>query len=357
MGSKQKTTTTSNQTATAAPPSFTLPGLTNVADQVTQAAAGLGAIPAYNGPMVAQPNADMNNAAINAYTGAAGTAGNLAGFAQGQLPSLTAAPSFGTSVLPTASFQAGNGGDLDAAIRASIDPVFHALTTQILPGIKSDALASGAYSGDRATAILPQMALHDATGQAENIAAQLGYQGYQANEDRRLQAFEGDQNRFQGNYGLETARGLGTGNLMTDRMAQLPGLIDTIMRMSAGQGDLLSTASGMETAGRQAGINDSLARDAYATSRPFQGLDIASQLLAELSGHYGTTTQNGTQTTVQQTGGLGSIAQGILGAAALASNFIPGMGPVASGALGALGKGVGGAAPAAGGMSLLFGGR
>jgi hypothetical protein len=356
MGSKQKSTTTSNQTQTAAPPTFTLPGLTNVADQVTQAAAGLGAIPAYNGPMVAQPDAGMNLAAIDAYKGAAGTAGNLANFAQGQLPALTSAPTFGNSVLPTGSFQMGTGGDLDAAIKASIDPVFHALTTQVLPGIKSDALASGAYSGDRATAILPQMALHDATGQAENIAAQLGYQGYQANEDRRLNAWNTDQNRLQQNFGLETDRGLGTGNIMSNRMAQLPGLIDTIMRMQAGQGDLLSQASGLDTAARQAGISDALARDSYATTRPFQGLDIASQLLSELSGHYGTTTQNGTQTTVQQTGGLGAIAQGILGAASLAGSFLlPGAG-AAGGALGALGKATGGSSPL-GGMASLFGGH
>jgi hypothetical protein len=357
MGSKQKSTTTSNQTQTAAPPSFTLPGLTDVAQQVTNAAATLPGLPAYSGPMIAQPNADMNSAAINAYTGAAGTAGQLAGYAQGQLPALTAAPTFGSSVLPTASFQPGTGGDLDAAIRASIDPVFHALTTQILPGIKSDALASGAYSGDRATAILPQMALHDATGQAENIAAQLGYQGYQANEDRRMNAFEQDQNRLQGNYGMETARGLGTGNMMTDRMAQLPGLIDTIMRMSAGQGDLLSQASGLDTAGRQASINDALARDQFSTTRPFQGLDIASQLLAELSGHYGTTTSNGTQTTVQKTGGLGDIAQAVLGAASLAGSFLlPGSGQ-ALGALGALGKGTGTMTAGGPALAALFGGH
>ena len=214
------------------------------------------------------------------------------------------APSF-SSTLPTAGFQAAPAHDLTGVINASIDPVMKQLLERVLPSIKSDALSAGAYSGDRAMATLPGLAVREATSEAERIAAQLGYQNFNDTENRRLTAWQGDQDRLLQGYGAETDRNLGSADLMTSRMSQLPGLLDTIMRISTSQGDLLSAAGGAETGRDQAVINDALARDSSSTTRPFAGLDIASNLLSTLSNRYGTTDSTGSSTTVEKTGGLG----------------------------------------------------
>jgi hypothetical protein len=342
MGSKTKTTQTTNNTQTNAPPSFTAPGLTLTADMVTQALQNLPTT-AYGGPMVAQPG---NTAGVvDAYGSAANTAGTMSSWLQDQLPTLQTQPQFSTT-LPTARYDAGNGTDLTPAINAAIHPVFQQLTEQVLPGIRSSALESGAYSGDRAMSVVPGQAIDAANESAQRIAATLGYEDYQAREERRLRGFAADEDRALAGFNADTTRGLGTGDLLTQRMGLMPELVDTILRSSSGQGDLLRIANDYQQQSDQYGIDDALARDAYSTSRPFAGLDIATQLLAALSGNYGTQTLNGTTSTVQKTGGLGPIMQGVLGAGALAAGF-PGLGS-------ALGLG-GAAAGAAGGASGFMG--
>lgn len=343
MGSKSKQTQTTNQTQTSAPPSFTAPGLTETANRVLEA---LRSLPtnAYSGPMVAVPDAAGTAGVTGAYTNAATQAGNMASWLQGQQNQLTTMPTFSTT-LPTASYDVGTGTDLTPAINAAIHPVFQELTTRILPNIRSSAIDSGAYSGDRAMNVLPSMAIADSNEAAQRIAAEIGFQDYTNRENRRLAAWEGDQNRLLGGYQAETARGLGLGDLLTNRFALMPEMADSIMRMTSSQGDLLRLANDYGTARSQAEIDNALAMDQYGMTRPFMGLDIASDLLARLSGGYGTNTLNGTTTTVQKTGGLGPIVQGLLGAGALAMG-IPGLGGAGAAAgAGGLGAAMGSAMP------------
>lgn len=302
MGGKTTSTQKYNQTQTAAPPSWTQQGLQDVASRVTSA---LGQTPAaaYTGDFVAQPNAALTQQAVNAYTGSAGTAGQLAQTAQGFLPGLQAKA-------PTSTYDMGQNAELSGVIDAAINPVFRQLTEQVLPGIKSSSLASGAYSGDRAMAVLPGQAIRDASGEAQRLAAQVSYQDYADREARRLAAYQTDQGNALSAYGLET-----------QRTGMLPDIVDTIMRMDASQGDLLAQALGLQTSASQAGIDNALAKDQYDVTSPYRGLDIATQLLTQLSGGYGTTTGSGNSTTTQSTGGLGPVLQGILGAASLAGGL------------------------------------
>lgn len=269
MSTKKKSTTTSNQTQTSAPPSWTMPGIENAAGRVTNILEQ-GPPPAYTGDFTAAPNAGLNQQIVDAFTGSATRAGETANFAQGQMEAL---------------FQPRDmRSELDAAITAAIEPTFRTLRERVLPGITNSALQSGAYSNDRAMGVLPQMAIREATENAQRIAATMGYEGLQAEENRRLQ-----------------------------RASMLPELTDTIMRMDASRGDLLTRASDQDVALREAIINNNLAKHDYAVRQPYEGLDIATQLLAQLSGNYGTVNSQGKTSTVEKTSGLGPILQGALG--------------------------------------------
>jgi len=322
MGSKKTSTTNTNQTQTNAPPSFTAPGLEQTSNLVMQALNNLPTT-AYHGPMVAVPDAAGTAGVTNAYTNASTQAGGLAQWLQGTLPGLTTAPTFNTT-LPTASYDVGTGTDLTPAINAAIHPVFQQLTEQILPQIRSSALESGAYSGDRAMSVVPGQAIDASNEIAQRIAAELGFQDYTNRENRRLQAWQGDQDRLLAGYQADTQRQLGVGDLLTQRFGLMPEMADSIMRMTSSQGDLLRIANDYNTAAAQAGINNDIAMDQWSTTRPFAGLDIASQLLAQLSGNYGTQNLTGTSRTVERTGGLGPIMQGVLGAASMAASLAGG---------------------------------
>jgi hypothetical protein len=95
---------------------------------------------------------------------------------------------------------------------------------------------------------------------------------------------------------------------------------------------------------QQAGINNSVGMDQYAAMAPFMGMDQAAQILAMLSGNWGTQTMHGdsTQTQTTQPGLAGQLIQGAIGLGSMAAGF-PGLG-------GALGLGTSAAAPAAAGL-------
>ncbi len=263
MGSTKKTETKENSTQTVAPPSWTMPGIADAASRVTGALDTLPGVK-YGGDFIAQPNAALTQQTADAYTGAAAQSTDLSRYMLQQIQQ-----------------------DPRAAIEAAIHPVFKQLTEQVLPGIQSSAISSGAYSGDRANTILPGMAIRDSNESAQRIAAEIG--------ERRLQ--------------------------------MLPEFANTSMGLSTGAGDLLAGANQVGMQGQQLGIDNELARQQYELQYPFQGLDMASALLARLSGNYGTTTRDGTSTQTQTTSGLGNIVQGALGAASLAGSlFAPGAG-------------------------------
>jgi hypothetical protein len=162
--------------------------------------------------------------------------------------------------------------------------------------------------------VLPQQVIAEAAARAQDTAATIGLQDYTNREQRRLSAYGTDQGnaltaqQFNNTYALNSAQ-------------LLPDLIDEQMKLRASVGDLNNAALGVSTGAAQAGINDNLARNDYAMKYPFQGLDIASALLAQLSGNYGTTTSNGTQTQVQSTGGLGNVVQGLAGLAGMVGSL------------------------------------
>lgn len=281
MGGKTVVENKSSGTQTSAPPSWTMPGISEASSRVMDA---LKQLPGqkYTGDFFAQPN---YGGAIDAFTGAAATGGELADWTKGQMQGWS-----------PETFQMGNRQELlDGAISSAINPVMRQLTEQVLPGIKSSALDSGAYSGDRATALLPQQAIGQAAESAQRLAGEMAYSDLQSFEDRRLAAFQGDQQ-------AELAY-----------RSQLPDLVDTIMRMETGGGDIMTQIANLRAQQDQAGLDNAKAKNDNDWQYPFRGLDVASSLLAQLSGGYGTTTSNGTSTQTQSSSGLGNILQGIMG--------------------------------------------
>lgn len=342
-GSKQKTksSSTTAQTQTAAPPTWTQPGLEQTAGMVTGA---LGQIPTehYSGQQIAYMS-PQELAAITDSWGATGeNAGDLSAWMQGYLPQLMeGGPQFSTS-LPTDSYDMGDRQQLEGVINASIDPVMQQLLNTILPGIQSSALASGAYSGDRAMKVLPTQAIDNATESMQRIAAQLGYEDYQNWENRRLSAWQSDQDRLLAGYGADTARGLGTSADELARLGLMPDMVNSILRTQASEGDLLRMAAELGISTEQAQINDALAQDAYASTSPFMGLDQATALLTALSGGWGTQNMTGQtdskSTTTTKQDPFSQVLQAAMGVGSMALGF-----PGVSSALGLGGAGGAGA--------------
>jgi len=341
---KSKSTTKTNQTQTNAPPAFTSPALTQ-AGAMTQNALNQLPTQHYSGPMVATMDPAQLAAITGAWAGTAGNAADLSGWMQGMLPQLQNGMSF-TTALPDTSYSLAPRQELDSVIAASIDPVQRQLMEQILPSITNSALAAGAYSGDRAMGVLPTDAVRNATESMQRIAAQLGYEDYQNYENRRLAAYQATTGASQQNYALETARQQAEQADMISRMSLIPDYVNNILHTQASSGDLLRMAADLETTQRQAAINNMLGMDQYASQAPFMGLDTASEILARLSGNYGTQNMKGTTTTTQSQPLGMQLLQGALGIGSMIAGF-PGAGA-------ALGLGSSLAAPAAAGASSLF---
>lgn len=329
-GGKTTQKTKYNNTQTTAPPAWTAPGLDQAAGMVT---AGLDQIPTehYSGPQVAYMTPDQLAAIQGAWGGTAANADSLAGWMQGMLPTLQQGPQFNYSGAPGIStYNMGSLHDMDPVINAAIDPVRRQLMEQILPSQQSSALESGAYSGDRAMRVMPLDAIDRATESMQRIAAGLGYENYNNFENRRLQAYQTDQGNILQAYGLDTERGLGTANDNLNRMSLIPSYVNDILRTQGSSGDLLRMAAELGVNRDQAMITDATQRDMYASQAPFMGLDTASQLLAALSGSYGTQTGSGNQTTTtKKSMGLGDALGAAAGIASMAMGF-----PGVAGALG-----------------------
>lgn len=338
---KTKNTTVTNQTQTAAPPTWTGPGLSEAANMVT---AGLSQIPQshYTGPMVATMDPAQLAAITAGYTNTAQTAGQMTDFLQGMLPGLNQGMTFNTQ-LPDTSYSLAPRQELDSVINASIDPVMRQLQNNILPGITNSALDAGAYSGDRAMNVLPTEAIRNATESMQRIASQLGYEDYQNYENRRLQAYGMTTQASQQNYALENQRQQQEAALRMQQMGMAPDFVNAILHTQASGADLLKMAADLETQQQQAGINNAVGMDQYASQAPFMGLDTATQLLTALSGGWGTQTMQGKTTQTTQQPLAGQLIQGAIGLGSMAAGF-PGIGS-------ALGLA---ASPAAAGASSLF---
>lgn len=351
MGKKKSTSKSStNQTTTSAPPSWTLPGLEQVAQQTTNAAAGL-PTDFYQGDLVAQYDPAQVAAIQAAWGNTANLAGDMTGFLQDNLGNLTYRPDWAMDTGDmTGMFNMGNMADVNPVINASLAPVLRNLQENILPSLQSSADQSGAYSNNRAFSVLPGQALHDFSTEAGNIAATIGYQNYADYENRRLQAWEGDMARRVAAYQAETQRGLGEGDLYANQAGMLPDYINSILKTSASQGDLMKMMMDLGMTADQAAIGNATARDTYDRTMPFVGLDSAASILQALSGNYGTQHMEGkSKTTQTQSGGLaGQLIQGALGLGMAAMGMPGGLGAM-------FGAGAGAAAPvAASAASSLF---
>lgn len=309
MGSKttNKTQTSSNQTQTAAPPSWAQPTMEQLAQQIMSGVGAVQAVPQYTGDFVAQPGA-LQLGVPGGYTDAAQMALSLIPQAQQALGQSSVMPTYdvtGAMLQPALqSYASTNPAGMTAAVNAAINPVYRQLTEQVLPSLQSSAAEAGAYGGSRALTALPAQALRDFSGEAGNIAAMLNYQDYTDTANRVLQA-----------YNESTSRGLGEGDLLTQRLSLTPDLLDSIMRLSGGSAELNAQAAAMDTANQQAAIDNALQKYQYQVTQPFMGYDIATQLISQLAGNYGTTTSTGTSnsTQTQSTGGLAPILGGALG--------------------------------------------
>lgn len=332
---KSKSKTTTNQTQTNAPPSWTAPYLQQTAGMVGNA---LNQIPTthYSGDQVATMTPEQLAGIMAAWGGTANTAGQLGQMLQGQLGNLTTSPMGFTTALPSTAYSLAPRQELDNVISAAIHPVQQQLMEQILPGITNSALAAGAYSGDRAMGVMPQTAVRDSMDSMQRIAAQLGYEDYQNYENRRLAAYQAETGAGQQNYALDTARQGLVSQDMLARMGLLPEFVNATLHTQASEGDLLRMAAELETAQRQGAIANQVGMDQYNANAPFLGLDTASNILARLSGNYGTQNMTGTQTTTQTPSTMSMISQGLQAAAGIASAAM-GM----PGGLGALGGGSG----------------
>lgn len=318
--SKQTTKSNTNQTQTNTPFAPVLPGLTQLAGQIQGATNAAQAVPVYGGDFVALPG-QLQQQVIPAYQKSAALAGSLVDPALAASERNWQMPTFagpGTSA-GTQSFASYDPSGVDSVVQAAIQPYMRQLMEQVLPSLQSAGIESGAYSNDRAMAIMPGQAVRDTGRMASEVAAQVAFQDFLSQQERQLQAF-----------GLNTQRGLGEADVLTSRLGLYPELLDNVMRMSTGSAELGEHAAAYDTAMRQAEINNALAQDAYNVAAPFRGLDTAASLYSTFA-PYGTQNMTGqsTSTTTQKQPIAGQILQGALGVGSMLAGF-----PGISGALG-----------------------
>ena len=319
MGSKKKSKTKTNQTTTQKPLDIVMPGFGQIASGVSQGLNDIQGVE-YTGDFIAQPG-DWQTAMPGHWQNAANTVGGLIPMGQEMLNMGMQMPTFGDSPLLASgmqSFAGTNPEGMQGAVNAAIHPYMQQLTQNVLPGLQSAGIESGAYGGSRGQQTLPLMAIQDAGETAQRVAAALSYEDFQSQQDRILQG-----------YGLSTDRGLGEASALTSRMGVTPGMMDAIARAAGGQAEMFGNAATSDLANRQMSIDNALKQFQYDMTRPFMGYDVAQNILSGLTSGYGTTNQQGTSTTTEKTGGLGSVVAGLGGLAAGIAGF-PGAGGMLS---------------------------
>jgi hypothetical protein len=200
---------------------------------------------------------------------------------------------------------------MQGAVNAAIHPYMQELTENILPQLQSQGIESGAYGGTRSMQTLPLQAIAQQGEQAQRVAAALAFEDFQKQQERTLQG-----------YGLSTDRGLGEADLMTQRYGMAPEMSDAIMRLAGGQAEYANMASTADLGNRQLAIDNALRQFQYDMTRPFMGYDVAGNILGNMTQGYGTTTNQGTSTTTEKTGGMGNVVAG-LGGLAMAAAGMP----------------------------------
>lgn len=98
----------------------------------------------------------------------------------------------------------------------------------------------------------------------------------------------------------------------------------------AAQADILQQLLQLRMGVDQNTIDNALARENYNIMQPYQGLDVLTALLTQLSGNWGTQSSKGSSTSTQTTSGAGPIMQGVLGAGLAGASIFGGGGPLSS---------------------------
>lgn len=448
MGSENETRTTENSTQTSTPIGWASPVMESIAGQINQLLPGMRNLH-YTGNFIAQPGG-REQALPGMYEEAGRNIGELAGQAQNaadmsfQMPTYggpnlgdlsrwtteaprytgtaptwegdvsrwmgEAAPTFKPGTAPTVASGKSSFADYDAAavqpvVEAAIAPLMRNLTENILPGLQSAGIESGAYGSAKNLVTLPSQAMAAVGREASEVATDIAYKDFARGIEEELaragvnqaatgleleglgrnlqahglnqegvrinqaadeleqqgvtinQAAEGlnqrgveinqaghgmdmDANQqFNQNlldaFGLSTERGGQDANTLTQRLALQPDLLSTIAQMTSAPVDFYQQAANMERDFGQRGIDEALSQHELQLREPFQGLDIATDLISRLAGGYGTQTGNRTSTQVQETGGLAPILSGLMGAGMMAMGM-PGLGPAAGGMMSSL---------------------
>jgi hypothetical protein len=300
-----------------------MPGIQDAAGKVTNALTASSAVAPYTGGFVAQSDPGLVSQAIKGYTDAAAAVPSSVSTVQTGINNM-----MGVTPVTSSTYTGNSQYDPTMAIQAATSPIYQKLMEQTLPGLRSSAIDSGAYTGDRSMSLMPAQVIRDAVSSAQNAGAAIGLQANDSYQQRALAGYQTDAGnaleaqKYNNTYALQSAQAL-------------PDLVDEQMKLRTSAGDLNNAALGVSTTAAQAAINDALQKYDYSIKSPYQGLDIAAALLGQLSGNYGTTTSNGTSnsTQVQTTGGLGNVVGGILGAASSIASLPTGGGGTLLGSL------------------------
>lgn len=299
MGSKK--TTNYNQTTSNEPPKWTQPGLEYIGNRVMEI---LPTVPGdkYEGDFYAPVN-QFEAGVPQGYADFANLTKQFGNQAINDYNRSLGSLSFGGPQLST--FGSYDASSVLPVIQAATNPIMRQLTEQVLPGIKSDSIASGAYSNSRAMSSLPAQAIDEFGRNASEIATQIAFQDFMQQEQNKLAA-----------YGLETDRTLGFG-------ATAPNALMSALQVSGMAPDIMAIAGAQQRANDQIGIDNALAQYEFDIMHPFKGLDYAANLLGAVGNPWGT--QNTVGSSVTKTGGgLGGVLSGALGLAGTIAG-IPGV--------------------------------
>jgi len=296
-------------------------------DLFSQAQNAYGAVPKtpFQGQMVAEPSqysqqgADM--AALLAQQIAQGqyTQGTQA--ASNYLQQQLTGGAYTPEALPT--FADYDISAVAPVIEAGTRPLFEQYTEQSLPQLQSQAINSGAFSGSKAVADLPQILARDFNRSLLDTAAQVGFEDFQSYRDLIPKM----------------------GQLELMAAETVPRLEQSFLESMLKAPELLGAAGAQETAIDQAIIDNELAQWREQIEAPFRGLNQYASALGQGGQFYSQTTETPGPSGVQNflSGALGGVglASGLgsaLGEGATAS-FIGGpWGMAIGGLIGGLGS-------------------
>jgi hypothetical protein len=179
------------------------------------------------------------------------------------------------------------------AIQAAINPVMRSFREQVLPGIGSEAVRSGAWGGtDHLRAQI--LAGERATQQAQDAASRLALPLYQSERgiETDLQKSADALNMAMAAKELQLAPTL----TQQGQQTQLQGL------------GLQQQAAGQERAWNQEGLDEQMARYQMAMEAPWNAVNPYMRLIAGFD-------PGGVTTTTAPAASRGSVAQGALGGA------------------------------------------